>query len=549
MGSTMTIGKRFIITSGVLVLLSAVLGVVAIVGFNKVTRDVHSLATDTVPGLLYSTSIQADINALRADYLRHFVVIDSNEMQKVDKLTADDEDRLTLDLKAYEGTINAEEDRQNFAKLHPELVSFHEEWNKLLPLIQANRMAEAYKLYLAEVFPHLAAMRDQLVVIVDWNKHGADTTIAETTSATHAAWWLTIWTEAFSFLLGVGLSWFMIAALNKQMTRAVTELTEGAEQIASAASQVSASSQSLAQGSSEQAASIEETSSSSEEINSMARKNTDNSRSMAMLVGNSQEMFTRTNRQLEEMVVSMDEINQSSGKISKIIKVIDEIAFQTNILALNAAVEAARAGEAGMGFAVVADEVRNLAQRSAQAAKDTAVLIEESISKSNDGKKKVDQVAAAIRGITEDSGKIKTLVDEVTLGSEEQSRGLEQIAKAISQMEQVTQTTAANAEESAAAAEELNAQSETLKDVVDRLNAMVGGRDDFALQKSSRRKTSQANRASADSWTSPALTSHLATSKPSRAVNGSKTIENGGRHHSPVDEKNAFPLETAFKEF
>jgi methyl-accepting chemotaxis protein/methyl-accepting chemotaxis protein-1 (serine sensor receptor) len=155
--------------------------------------------------------------------------------------------------------------------------------------------------------------------------------------------------------------------------------------------------------------------------------------------------------------------------------VIDEIAFQTNILALNAAVEAARAGEAGMGFAVVADEVRNLAQRCAQAAKDTAALIEESIVKSNDGKNKVDQVAVAIRAITEESAKVKTLVDEVSLGSQEQTRGIEQVAKALTQMEQVTQQSAANAEESAAAAEELTAQASTLMEVVHQLSSMVGG--------------------------------------------------------------------------
>src|SRR5579862_6160682 len=130
------------------------------------------------------------------------------------------------------------------------------------------------------------------------------------------------------------------------------------------------------------------------------------------------------------MVVAMGEINTQSGKISKIIKVIDENAFQTNILTLNAAVEAARAGEAGMGFAVVADEVRNLAQRCAQAAKDTAELIEESIAKSNGGQATVDQVATAIRSITVESAKVKTLVDEVNLGSQEQARGIEQISKA-----------------------------------------------------------------------------------------------------------------------
>jgi methyl-accepting chemotaxis protein/methyl-accepting chemotaxis protein-1 (serine sensor receptor) len=141
---------------------------------------------------------------------------------------------------------------------------------------------------------------------------------------------------------------------------------------------------------------------------------------------------------------------------------------------LNAAVEAARAGEAGMGFAVVADEVRNLAQRSAQAAKDTAALIEESIAKSHDGGAKVDEVSAAIQAVTQEEVKVKTLVDEVNLSSQEQARGIAQIGKAILQMEKVTQSSAANAEQSAAAAEELTAQSENLKEIVGRLTVLVG---------------------------------------------------------------------------
>jgi methyl-accepting chemotaxis protein len=171
----------------------------------------------------------------------------------------------------------------------------------------------------------------------------------------------------------------------------------------------------------------------------------------------------------------MREITGSSGKISKIIKVIDEIAFQTNILALNAAVEAARAGEAGMGFAVVADEVRNLAQRSAQAAKDTAALIEESISRSHDGSTKLERVGEVIHAITESAAKVKTLVDEVNLGSQEQARGIEQISKSIAQMDRVTQTTAAQAQQSASASEELSAQAEATKQVVLRLAVLVGG--------------------------------------------------------------------------
>jgi methyl-accepting chemotaxis protein/methyl-accepting chemotaxis protein-1 (serine sensor receptor) len=252
------------------------------------------------------------------------------------------------------------------------------------------------------------------------------------------------------------------------------------------------------------------------------------------------------------MVVAMSEIKTSSDKISKIIKTIDEIAFQTNILALNAAVEAARAGEAGMGFAVVADEVRNLAQRCAQAAKDTAALIEESIAKSNDGKTKVDQVAVAIQTITEESAKVKTLVDEVNLGSQEQARGIEQIGKAITQMEQVTQKTAANAEESASAAEELTAQSETLKDVVGRLTLMVGGAEtgEVVPERSSRR------RPALDRPREVATASHkLESVKNFEAprANGPRKPSNG--HAAEValaglqTGKSAIPLEEDFREF
>lgn len=285
---------------------------------------------------------------------------------------------------------------------------------------------------------------------------------------------IAIWVSlGLTVAVGAGVL-YLIRSLVSELRRVTNDMSETADQVTSAASQVAASSQVLAQGASEQAASIEETSASSEELTSMTRKNTEHTQSAASLMSTVDQRIAEANRTLDQMVISMREINESSDKISRIIKVIDEIAFQTNILALNAAVEAARAGEAGMGFAVVADEVRNLAQRSAQAAKDTAELIEESISRSAEGKRKLEEVTSAIGGITQGAAEVKTLIDEVSVGSQEQARGIEQIGRAVAQMEQVTQNSAATAEESASASEELNAMAEAMRRTVTQLEGLVG---------------------------------------------------------------------------
>jgi len=248
---------------------------------------------------------------------------------------------------------------------------------------------------------------------------------------------------------------------------AMGQVNSAVSQVSAASTQISEGSQSLAEGANEQASSLEEVSSSLEEMSSMTEQNSQNANQAAKLSGKSKEDAKRGDGAMLKMTNAITKIKESSDETAKILKTIDDIAFQTNLLALNAAVEAARAGDAGKGFAVVAEEVRSLAQKSAEAAKNTSKMINESVTNSEAGVQITQEVAEVLKSIVEGATKVNDLVTEINAASKEQTTGIEQINIAVAEMNKVTQQNAANSEESASASEELNSQAEEL-------NALVG---------------------------------------------------------------------------
>lgn len=241
-------------------------------------------------------------------------------------------------------------------------------------------------------------------------------------------------------------------------------------QVTTNSSQVAGASQSLAQGSTEQASAIQQITASIDEIAEKTKKNAKEANSAAELVVQAIKDVKYGNAQMHDMMTAMEDINRASESISKIIKVIDDIAFQTNILALNAAVEAARAGEAGKGFAVVAEEVRNLAAKSAAAASETAELIEDSISKVSTGSRLADDTAKALETITGVVQQSEAIINGIAESSNYQATAVSQINQAIAQVSQVVQTTSATSEECAAASEELSNLAARMHDLLSSYN-------------------------------------------------------------------------------
>ena len=470
-----TIRKRIVAGFATVLLLVAALTVTSYILLRQAKDAAYFMTVDAMPGMDAMSQIKGLVGDCQIDVLRDLLAKTPEDHKKFrDAIAAghDKRDKLRDD---YEKSITTSEDRELFGKLKEAAAQYSTARNQLLDLIDAGKMDEAMQFNVASLRPAFLKY-DQLVdqeLTLNLNNGNQET--EQTVKATDKAMSFILGISVIVMIFGIVIATIITGGLNKVLRLLALSLDDGSQQVASAAGQVSSSSQSLAEGASEQAASLEETSSSLEEMASMTKRNAENAQKANDLARQARSAADMGTTDMQTMNAAMDAIKVSSDDIAKIIKTIDEIAFQTNILALNAAVEAARAGEAGMGFAVVADEVRNLAQRSAQAAKETAGKIEGAITKTAQGVGISKQVAETLLEIATKARQVDELVAEVASASREQTQGITQVNTAVGQMDKVTQSNAANAEESAAAAEELNAQAETMKQSVAELLQLVGG--------------------------------------------------------------------------
>ncbi len=470
---TWSVGKRVAALSVVLIAISVALGFVGATSTRTLLAGLNGVSTKSLPGIKHIAAIQAlglefrgtsllmGTPGLKDDYK-------TKQLAHLKELQT----QIQAQLEQYKQSVSPHE-RVRYDKLQTATAKFVGAIQHFLDLTLSGKTEDAGAFWSTSGGAVSKAFRKALDEEVQSNERMTDRFLESGLTAAHWATVLSWSLLGIAVLMGAMLGTFTVRNITRVLTVVAEHLRLTAEQVSNASNQVASASQVLAGNSTEQAAALEQTSTSGQEVTAMIRRNAESCESAATLMVVTETTLAETNRKLDETLASMKEITNSSERIASIIKVVDGIAFQTNILALNAAVEAARAGEAGMGFAVVADEVRNLAGRCSGAAKDISTSIAESVENARTGKSRLDEAAASARNMAVSAMKAKDLVQEINGGARQQRAGIDQIAQALIHMETTTQQTAAIAEESASASEQLRAQAKSMEDLVASLEALV----------------------------------------------------------------------------
>ena len=470
-----TISRRIVAGFLVMVVISAGIGFLSMSRLERTTRALVLVADDVLPSVL---TLKECANLARDNLFSslRFAEAETAEVrEELEEHIAMNQTRMEELFRSYDPKmITDDKDRRLFDEIRRTRESFVKVRADYLGLVREGRIEEHKKMLTGVVIPaYEASVRAVDAGVQHKKAHGL--AVSEESKKDARSSLLIVRVVLMIALAASGaLAWLIAHSTTRVLGTLALNLDQAAARTASAARQVSSTSQTLSSGASEQAALVEETSASLEEISSMIRSTADNAEQASALAGEAHALAQVGFLSMVEMTQAVAAIDVASTEFAKILKDIDEIAFQTNILALNAAVEAARAGEAGAGFAVVADEVRSLAQRSAAAAKETAEKIEASIASNRSGSASCARVQNSLSEIAAKVSSTDSLVGEIAMAAREQAHGIQQINGAITQMDQVTQSTAAGAEQTAAAAEQMDAQAGSLQVQVAELRALIG---------------------------------------------------------------------------
>jgi methyl-accepting chemotaxis protein len=501
----MTLKTKLNLVSVILSLVAVVIGVIGINGIRQTNAGLQTVYNDRVVPL-------EQLKAIADDYA--VAIIDAVNKANAGITTAEEtlkgvvtaSENIQKNWNAYMATQLTPEESKLAGEAKALFVPADEAVNRLRKHLsgKTGKLQGTLGDFDGPLYDQIDPISSKITELVSLQLRVAKEEYTAAHQRYQAALMLSVLVLAIGVASGAGFGWATVRKVTRTLNKIADAVHEGSDQTASASSQVATASQSLAEGASEQAASLEETSASLEEMSSMTSRNAENvqtakaaaNQARAVADGGVEnvkhmsEAIAGIQESTNEMRSAIGAIQISGQEVSKIVKTIDEIAFQTNILALNAAVEAARAGEAGLGFAVVADEVRNLAQRSAKAARETADKIEDSLRKGEEGVRvsqkvaessvavtaKATAVGASLEEIVTQIRQLDGMMAQVADASREQNAGVEQINMAVSQIDKTTQSTAATAEESAAASQELSAQAVSLRQTVGELKSLMTGR-------------------------------------------------------------------------
>ena len=458
----------------------------------RVNQQVAELTANTVPSL--STLAQINhFNARAGRSSRRVLQVDAESPDRLAAEAAYAESKANGDVQceAYRRLVSDEEDAQRFGEAMNARTRFFSNADKLVALVTAGQREQAQAWLLKEVDPSLEATVEKFIRVVEYNTLLSGRASRRADRLVVTSYGMIVTVMLLAGLIAGLIGWKTVQATkaalasiddaiqdgidntNSVLSAISDSIQEGANQTATSSAQLSSASRLLATGCSEQGASVTETSAALEEISAMIRSTADNARKAKEFASQAHTAAQSGMATMAEMTVAMQSIEAAGLDVSKIVKNIDEIAFQTNILALNAAVEAARAGEAGAGFAVVADEVRSLAQRSAAAARETAGKIEASLASTQRGSRSCVAVGESLERIVGRVTEADALVAEIAAAAKEQAQGITHVGVAMTQMDKVTQGNAASAEQTSSAADELSGQARLLQDAVEHLHTLI----------------------------------------------------------------------------